>query len=459
MKYLFASYRSWGDAIFQKIRNDVWEKISESDQLSSINPQDYDLIFFVGWSDIIPDNFLQHQNCICLHPSPLPHYRGGSPIQHQILSGETSSAVTLFIMNNELDAGNIVFQKGFDLGGDLDDIFQRIVKVGIEGILKIVDDRRTGNLKPVAQDEMMYSPHRRRKPKHSEIKLTDFLFMSAKEVHDKIRSLQSPYPNAFIQCRDGSRLFLESSRYETSSLVGPKRILVLGHTGMLGHMVVKYLGQFHQIETTNLKFPSQEFQNFILSYTGDYIINCAGAIPQKTKKFSLNHELPKFLERAAKCRVIHPATDCEMDDDEYGISKRIASEYIRSFGKKSKILQCSIIGPELHSHKSLLDWFLRNPSQHISGYTDAIWNGITTLQWAKIAKSMIENWDSYKRHNVVEGERISKFHLLFTIAEEFKKNVTIRPVSGRGKDKTLNGEIRVPAIRAQIKELIEYYYK
>ena len=48
-----------------------------------------------------------------LHPSPLPKYRGGSPIQNQIINGESKSAVTLFKINNKIDQGDIIYQKEF----------------------------------------------------------------------------------------------------------------------------------------------------------------------------------------------------------------------------------------------------------------------------------------------------------------------------------------------------------
>jgi methionyl-tRNA formyltransferase len=35
---------------------------------------------------------------------------------------------------------------------------------------------------------------------------------TAKELHNKIRALQSPYPNAFIRCKDGTKLFLCMSK-------------------------------------------------------------------------------------------------------------------------------------------------------------------------------------------------------------------------------------------------------
>ena len=47
----------------------------------------------------------------------------------------------------------------------------------------------------------------------SEILIEDFLKLSSKELHNKIRCLQDPYPNAFIRCKDGSILYLKKSSY------------------------------------------------------------------------------------------------------------------------------------------------------------------------------------------------------------------------------------------------------
>ena len=75
-----------------------------SSNISLNNPE---IIFFIGWSWIIDDHLIKSNKCICLHPSPLPKYRGGSPIQHQIINGESLSAVTFFEMTNDLDAGDM----------------------------------------------------------------------------------------------------------------------------------------------------------------------------------------------------------------------------------------------------------------------------------------------------------------------------------------------------------------
>jgi dTDP-4-dehydrorhamnose reductase len=117
-----------------------------------------------------------------------------------------------------------------------------------------------------------------------------------------------------------------------------KRILILGHNGMLGHMVLKFLKtQNITIETTNLRWPTDNFKEEIKNYNGDFIINCIGAIHQRTSNFDVNWELPIFLDFYSNCKIIHPGTDCEMDNDSYGISKRIARDFIVNSSKKYKI--------------------------------------------------------------------------------------------------------------------------
>jgi len=113
---LLCGYRDW----FTKIHSDITsnEKLNknfnfltckDSDELNKIlNENKIDYIFFLGWSWILKKDILDNYICICLHPSKLPLYRGGSPIQHQIINGEKISAVTFFIMDEKVDHGPIV---------------------------------------------------------------------------------------------------------------------------------------------------------------------------------------------------------------------------------------------------------------------------------------------------------------------------------------------------------------
>ncbi len=91
-----------------------------------------DVFLFYGWSWMIPKEIYEHYPCLILHTSPLPKYRGGSPLQNQIISGETRSSISIFQATKGLDEGPIYAQAPFSLEGTLERIVQNIVKAGLK---------------------------------------------------------------------------------------------------------------------------------------------------------------------------------------------------------------------------------------------------------------------------------------------------------------------------------------
>tara|TARA_Y100001937_G_scaffold126481_1_gene195862 strand:+ start:468 stop:1184 length:717 start_codon:yes stop_codon:yes gene_type:complete len=232
------------------------------------------------------------------------------------------------------------------------------------------------------------------------------------------------------------------------------RVFVLGHKGMLGHMVVKYLkSQKIDIATTSKRFPYLDTKMFTDDI--DYIINCIGAIPQRTTDFKINYELPEWLNKL-DIKIIHPGTDCEMDIDEYGQSKKKASDYIKMYSSNTKILKTSIIGPELNSCASLMEWFLSQDNE-VQGYTKAMWNGNTTLEWAKQCLLLMNNWNRYDKETIIATRSISKYEMLLILKNLFNKEISIQPI-GKGKDKCLSGDIDTGDLTDQIIELKQFYY-
>lgn len=213
MKIAYYGYREWSISIFSKI--DIEEKylISNKDYdiLEFIKP---DLVFFIGWSHIIPNSIIEKYKCICLHPSPLPKYRGGSPIQNQIINGEVDSAVTFFIMDQGLDTGDIIHQSYLSLNGKLDDIFKNIELLGIKYINKIITDYKNNQIVTYKQDDSKSTFYKRRNESESEINIEEILNDEPVYLYNKIRSLNDPYPNAYIRCKGGGKLFLIESKYE-----------------------------------------------------------------------------------------------------------------------------------------------------------------------------------------------------------------------------------------------------
>lgn len=189
------------------------------DRLEKLSHEIWDIkplaILAYGWSWMIPPSILAIAPTIILHPSPLPRYRGGSPIQHQILAGETESAATLLWATDQTDAGPILAQKKFSLAGDLNSIFKSIEEIGVELTIPILDLLAAGaNLPGTPQDEAAATTFKRRTPADSEIGATEILTKPASYFANKVRCLQPPYPEAFITCGDGKRLVIEKARIE-----------------------------------------------------------------------------------------------------------------------------------------------------------------------------------------------------------------------------------------------------
>ena len=144
-----------------------------------------------------------------LHPSKLPKYAGGSPIQNQIIRNVKQSAVTLFRMNEKIDRGNIIFQKKMSLSGNLNNIFKRIISAGTLLSLKLFKNNYKEKKIKVTKIFL------RRKPHESEITLKEIKSKSARYLYNKIRMLQDPYPNAYIKTSDGKKLFITNAKLRT----------------------------------------------------------------------------------------------------------------------------------------------------------------------------------------------------------------------------------------------------
>ena len=97
-----------------------------------------DMVFVAAYGAILRDNVLKSAPCVNLHPSLLPKYRGPSPIRTAIKNGDGESGICLMQMTNELDAGDILMCKKFDI--DIDDtnetVEAKVSKIGTEMILE-----------------------------------------------------------------------------------------------------------------------------------------------------------------------------------------------------------------------------------------------------------------------------------------------------------------------------------
>ena len=91
------------------------EKLSNEAFLEDLKKTDFDLFIVAAYGKIIPKVVLDlpRNGSLNIHPSLLPKFRGPSPIESAILSDETSTGVTIIVLDEEMDHGPIIAQQEF----------------------------------------------------------------------------------------------------------------------------------------------------------------------------------------------------------------------------------------------------------------------------------------------------------------------------------------------------------
>jgi len=251
------------------------------------------------------------------------------------------------------------------------------------------------------------------------------------------------------------------------------KILVLGSTGMLGHMVLRILSADNHfcVFGTELKKNGPQFYFDVLKgieglkkicrkHKFDYFINCIGITRNKIDEtvpssianaITINSLFPQELAvLAGHCgsRVIQISTDgvfsndakicyenspCD-SSDVYGRTKRLGEVFCDNFLN----IRCSIIGPSPYEKGGIIEWFLSCPENStITGYTNHLWNGVTTLQYADLCRKIIlkGTFDSIVQesgtHHFCPNRPVSKYRLLMLLKAALAKKIKI--ISAKSK--------------------------
>ncbi|MDF2479149.1 MAG: methionyl-tRNA formyltransferase [Sphingobacterium sp.] len=140
---------------------------------------------------------------INVHASLLPQYRGAAPINHVIMNGEKESGVTTFLLQHEIDTGNILLAEKVairetDTAGDLHD---NLMHAGARTLLQTIKELKAGTLQPKSQEDMVPTTALKHAPKIFKDDCKINWDQSTDVVYNFIRGL-SPYPTAFTTLND-----------------------------------------------------------------------------------------------------------------------------------------------------------------------------------------------------------------------------------------------------------------
>ena len=193
-------------------------------------------------------------------------------------------------------------------------------------------------------------------------------------------------------------------------------------------------------------FDLENIKKIIQTMKPKYILNCIGIIKQKETiknaklAIFINSLFPHLIADICSkmgSKLIHISTDCvfsgktgnytEKDvsdaEDFYGKSK-----YLGEVGYRGHLtIRTSIIGRELFTNYSLVNWLVSNKNKEVPGYKNAIYTGLTTIALSKEIVRIINKFPHLHGLYHVSSERISKFDLLVLINKIFKLKVNILP--------------------------------
>ena len=150
----------------KKINTDVKKQIesitTQSNSHLTPNPKTLNpnFLLVVDFGYLIPEWLLQLPSIapINIHPSELPKYRGSSPGQFALLFGEQKSAVSVIIMNEKLDEGDLIYQENFDVPNtmSLSEYYQHSFSLITKSLPQILYDFATQNI--TAKPQPLTSP-------------------------------------------------------------------------------------------------------------------------------------------------------------------------------------------------------------------------------------------------------------------------------------------------------------
>lgn len=270
------------------------------------------------------------------------------------------------------------------------------------------------------------------------------------------------------------------------------KILVLGASGMAGHIISLYFKErgYDVTGFTRRHVPycnnilgdatkPEDIKNAINANCFDVIINAIGILNQtaeenKANAVLLNGYLPHYIAdtlRDQSVKLIHMSTDCVFAgntgpyyEDSFPDGKSFYDR-TKAIGEindsQNLTFRNSIVGPDPNEKGiGLFNWFMAQKGL-VKGYTGAIWTGVTTLTLAKAMEQAIkENLTGL--YNLVNNESISKFKLLCLFNKYFRNGeVHIEPDDNLQLDKTLRNSRHdfsfiVPSYDVQIKEMAEW---
>ena len=189
-----------------------------------------------------------------LHASLLPQYRGAAPINWAVMNGDKETGATTFMLQHEIDTGNIILQERIDIADDenVGSVHDRLMVMGAGLVTRTVDaiidaENRGENVATIPQDN---SIELRPAPKIFKDTCAIDFSRPAEQIRNHVRGL-SPYPAAWIQDMPASHPLVDM-------LKGAKvyKVALAQQSEQKGHIIVPCVDGY--IDLLELQLPGKK---------------------------------------------------------------------------------------------------------------------------------------------------------------------------------------------------------
>jgi dTDP-4-dehydrorhamnose reductase len=236
-------------------------------------------------------------------------------------------------------------------------------------------------------------------------------------------------------------------------------VLVFGADGMLGRAVTRLFAQraARVVPATRATYDiaGNDFAA-LRRATADasVIVNCAGVIKPRIAAMPIEDVLrvnaifPHNLALAAPhARIFHVTTDCVYTGDDGGYDENAPVDAQDVYGLSKAggdsapvmVLRTSIVGEEEPPGRSLLAWAISQRGKTVNGFTNHRWNGVTTLELARLIGAVIDE-GAYQtgRFHVHSQEILTKDEMLRLFSEVYELDLNVVPtLAGEACDRSL----------------------
>ena len=231
------------------------EKLRAEENRGTVENLNPDVVVTAAYGQLVPAWMLRFSRLfpVNMHTSLLPRWRGAAPVARAILNGDVKSGVTTMVMNESLDAGDILLRAEVPISIETttEELMETLAEVGSRLLLKTLEGLQSGSLKPTPQDETLATWA----PKITKAESAVSWERPAMEIHNRIRAL-NPWPGAAIDFRGEKVSLWRSLPSEGKKNVTPGMLL-----GVLENSLRVACGDATAIDISEIQRPGKKRTN------------------------------------------------------------------------------------------------------------------------------------------------------------------------------------------------------